>query len=221
MKKLQNPQQEIYNYLVTYTAEHSYPPSVREICHAVGLNSTATVHVHLKNLEQNGLIVRDRSKQRSIQICPVEEPSSASDGSSNDSEASQAHSAANIPLVGNVTAGIPILAVENIEDAFPLPMLLTHGTPSDELFMLRVNGESMLNAGIRNGDIIVVHKDNRCDDGDIVVARVQDENVTVKRFFRESNRVRLQPENDLYAPIYVSYSDVAIAGKVIGLLRSL
>ena len=206
MKKLLNPREEIYQYIVAYAQTHAYPPSVREICEAVGLTSTATVHTHLKKLEQQGLIVRDPSRQRAIRVT---EKSANLPGKNA------------IPLVGHVAAGMPILATENIEDAFPLPDILLHGSTRDEAFMLRVEGESMYNAGIRDGDIIVVQRNCGFDDGDIVVARVQGESATVKRLYREKTRVRLQPENDLFEPIYVPYDELEIVGKVTGLLRSL
>lgn len=208
MKKLSDPQQVILDYMIAYTREHAYPPSVREICAAVGLKSTATVHAHLCNLEKRGLITRDSSKQRAIFINTDNLP-----GSSDDS-----HS---IPLVGHVAAGLPMLAAENIEDAFPLPDVLMHGKEPEEVYMLRVEGESMRDAGIRDGDILVVNHNCACTNGDIVVARVQGESATVKRFYREKNRVRLQPENELFEPIYVALDEVEISGKVIGLLRSI
>ncbi|MEG1523584.1 MAG: transcriptional repressor LexA [Clostridia bacterium] len=208
MKKLTNPQQQIYNFILTYIEDHAFPPSVREICEAVGLKSTATVHVHLKNLEQKGMILRNPNKQRSIQIIS---------GVSCDSFSTPDV----ISLIGHVAAGQPILATENIEDSFPIPSLLLHGKTSDEVYMLRVEGESMLDAGIYNGDILVVNHDCTCDDGDIVVARVHGESATVKRLYREPNRIRLQPENPMFEPIYVSYEEVELAGKVIGLMRTM
>lgn len=220
MKKLSNPQQQIYDFIVSFTDAHSYPPSVREICEAVGLRSTATVHVHLKNLEQRGLIVRDPNKQRSIQVT-VSTPLSDGSESTGAKEEDVKSGKALIPLIGHVAAGLPILAQENIEDAFALPEVLTHGKTKDEIYMLRVEGESMIDAGIRSGDLLVVCCDAHCEDGDIVVARVDGESATVKRFYREPNRIRLQPENALFEPIYVSYENVELAGKVIGLLRSI
>lgn len=208
MKKLADPQQVILDYMISFTEEHAYPPSVREICAAVGLKSTATVHTHLRNLEKRGLITRDPSKQRAVFINTDLLP---------DREVKQ-HS---IPLIGRVAAGIPMLATENIEDAFPLPDMLMHGKEPEEVYMLRVDGESMRDAGIRDGDILVVNHNCSCTNGDIVVARVQGESATVKRFFREKERVRLQPENELFEPIYVSFDDVEISGKVIGLLRTI
>lgn len=211
MKKLTNPRADIYQYIVAYAQTHAYPPSVREICEAVGLTSTATVHVHLKKLEQEGLITRDPSRQRSIRVIET-----------TDKPAPLAAQPENvIPLIGHVAAGLPILATENIEDSFPLPDMLLHGAGRGEVFMLRVEGESMHNAGIHDGDVIVVQRDSGYDNGDIVVARVQDENVTVKRLFRDKTCARLQPENELFEPILVPYDELEIVGKVTGLLRSL
>lgn len=208
MKKLADPQQVILDYMISFTEEHAYPPSVREICAAVGLKSTATVHTHLRNLEKRGLITRDPSKQRAVfintDLLPEREEKQYA-----------------VPLVGRVAAGLPMLAAENIEDAFPLPDVLMHGKEPEEVYMLRVDGESMRDAGIRDGDILVVNHNCNCVNGDIVVARVHGESATVKRFFREKDRVRLQPENDLFEPIYVPYDEVEISGKVIGLLRSI
>ena len=208
MKKLADPQQVILDYMISFTEEHAYPPSVREICAAVGLKSTATVHTHLRNLEKRGLITRDSSKQRAVFINTDQLPVRATKQYA-------------VPLIGRVAAGIPMLASENIEDAFPLPDVLMHGKEPEEVYMLRVDGESMRNAGIRDGDILVVNHNCSCTNGDIVVARVQGESATVKRFFREKDRVRLQPENDLFEPIYVPFDEVEISGKVIGLLRTI
>ncbi len=208
MKKLSDPQQVILDYMISFTEEHSYPPSVREICAAVGLKSTATVHTHLKNLEKRGLITRDPSKQRALLIHTDQLPA-------------QEVKAYAVPLIGHVAAGLPMLAAENIEDAFPLPDVLMHGREPEEVYMLRVEGESMRDAGIRDGDILVVNHNCNCTNGDIVVARVNSETATVKRFFREKECVRLQPENELFEPIYVPFDEVEISGKVIGLLRSI
>ena len=208
MKKLADPQQVILDYMISFTEEHAYPPSVREICAAVGLKSTATVHTHLRNLEKRGLITRDPAKQRAVFINTDQLP---------EKEEKQYK----VPLIGRVAAGLPMLAAENIEDAFPLPDVLMHGKEPEEVYMLRVDGESMRDAGIRDGDILVVNHNCSCTNGDIVVARVQGESATVKRFFREKDRVRLQPENDLFEPIYVPFDEVEISGKVIGLLRTI
>lgn len=209
MNKLSDPQQVILDYMIAFTEEHAYPPSVREICAAVGLKSTATVHTHLRNLEKRGLITRDPSKQRAIIIHTENLP------------ARESKKPYAVPLVGHVAAGIPMLAAENVEDAFPLPDVLMHGREPEEVYMLRVEGESMKDAGIRDGDILVVNHNGAFANGDIVVARVSGESATVKRFFREKDRVRLQPENDLFDPIYVPFEEVEISGKVIGLLRSI
>ncbi len=210
MKKLDDPQQVILDYMISFTEEHAYPPSVREICAAVGLKSTATVHTHLRNLEKRGLITRDPSKQRAVFINTDQLP-----------DRSEKPTPYAVPLVGRVAAGIPMLAAENIEDSFPLPDVLMHGKEPEEVYMLRVDGESMRDAGIRDGDILVVNHNCSCVNGDIVVARVNGESATVKRFFREKDRVRLQPENELFEPIYVEFDEVEISGKVIGLLRSI
>jgi len=206
MKKLSNPQKAIYDFIVAYYEQHSFPPTVREICTAVGLASTSTVHAHLTKLEQKGLILRNPAKQRSLVIA--------------DSQSAQPGMA--VPLVGNVAAGTPILAVENIEEEFLLPPQLLHGASKDEVFLLRVEGSSMIDAGMFNGDYILVHNGLQVQNGDIVVARIQGEHATVKRFFedKENGRVRLQPENAAMQPIYVSYGDVEVVGKVIGLMRS-
>ncbi len=204
MKKLNNPQMAIYDFIVSYYEKNSFPPTVREICTAVGLASTSTVHAHLAKLEQKGLIQRNPTKQRSLVIT---EPQNGAAGIS-------------VPLVGNVAAGTPILAVENIEDEFPLPPQLLHGASKDEVFMLRIEGSSMVDAGMLNGDYILVHNGLQVNNGDIVVARIQGERATVKRFYEEKGRVRLQPENATMQPIYVAYSDVEVVGKVIGLMRS-
>ena len=214
VKKLANPQQEIYQFITDYTADHQYPPSVREICAAVGLKSTATVYTHLKNLEKQGLIFRDAAKKRTMRI--NRETGNLLSPDRTDLPSPQSH----IPLVGSVAAGLPILATENIEEAFPLPAPLLHGNDAQGVFMLRVEGDSMHNAGIFSGDILVVHKGGDFENGDIVVARLQGENATVKRIFREKNRIRLQPENDLFNPIYAPGNEVEVAGKVIGLLRT-
>ena len=193
-------QEQILNCIKQSLKDKGYPPSVRELCLAVGLSSTSTVHSHLNTLEKKGYIRRDPSKPRTIEVLD-EEVNWLSD-----------HVSA-VPIVGKVTAGAPILAVENIEEYFPLPKQLTR---HDETFMLNVKGTSMINAGIHDGDQIIVRKQDSANNGEIVVALIEDE-VTVKRFFKEKNCIRLQPENDSMEPIYCS--DVCILGKVIGLIR--
>lgn len=179
-----------------------YPPSVREIGDAVGLMSSSTVHGHLQTLEDKGYIRRDPVKPRAIEVL---------DNSSDVIE----KKVVQVPIVGRVTAGQPILAQENIEDTFPLPLELIN---DDKVFLLKVRGESMINAGILNGDLILVRQQNTASNGEIVVAMIGDE-ATVKRFFREKTLIRLQPENSLMEPIYSQ--DVAILGKVIGVFRFL
>ena len=185
-------QQEIYEFLKTYTENKGYPPSVREICEAVSLKSTSTVHGHLKRLEKKGLIKRDPTKPRALEIVEM----------------------LNIPIVGKVTAGLPILATENIEDTFSLPLdFIKHDR---ELFMLKVTGDSMINAGIREGDLAIIEQTNAALNGEIVVALIENE-ATIKRFFKEKDSIRLQPENDAMAPIIVD--DCSILGKLVGLFR--
>lgn len=193
-------QQQILDCIKASLKDRGYPPSVRELCSAVGLSSTSTVHSHLNTLEKKGYIRRDPSKPRTIEVLD-EEINWLNDHASP------------VPVVGEVTAGIPILAVENIEEYFPLPHSVTR---QGDTFMLHVKGTSMINAGIFDGDQIIVRKQDTATNGDIVVALIEDE-VTVKRFFKEKNRIRLQPENDTMQPIFAK--DVQIVGKVIGLVR--
>lgn len=193
-------QQQILDCIKKSLKEKGYPPSVRELCLAVGLSSTSTVHSHLNTLERKGFIRRDPSKPRTIEVL--------------DEEADWLEEHVNaVPILGKVTAGIPILAVENIEDYFPLPKQIAR---QDETFILHVKGTSMINAGIMDGDQIIVRKQSEAHNGEIVVAMIEEE-VTVKRFFKEKDRIRLQPENDSMDPIYAQ--EVQILGKVIGLLR--
>jgi len=198
--KITEKQQEILDYMKTQIINRGFPPSVREICEAVNLKSTSSVHSHLESLEKNGYIRRDPSKPRAIEIV-------------DDCYNLTRRELVNVPMVGTVTAGQPILAVENIEGYFPIPM---EYMPNHETFMLRVKGESMINAGIFDGDQILVQKQNTANNGDFVVALI-DDSVTVKTFYKENGYFRLQPENDTMDPIIVN--DVAILGKVIGLFR--
>ena len=193
-------QQQILDCIKKSLKEKGYPPSVRELCLAVGLSSTSTVHSHLNTLERKGFIRRDPSKPRTIEVL--------------DEEADWLEEHVNaVPILGKVTAGVPILAVENIEDYFPLPKQIAR---QDETFILHVKGTSMINAGIMDGDQIIVRKQSEAHNGEIVVAMIEEE-VTVKRFFKEKDRIRLQPENDSMDPIYAQ--EIQILGKVIGLLR--
>lgn len=193
-------QTEIYEFLKSYTENKGYPPSVREICEAVSLRSTSTVHGHLKRLEKKGMIKRDPSKPRALEIAELSNPKKEM---------------INIPIVGKITAGLPILATENIEDTFPLPLdFIKHDR---ELFMLRVSGESMVNVGIRDNDFAIIESSQTAINGDIVVALI-DDSATIKRFFKENDYIRLQPENDNMDPIRVD--DCKILGKLVGIFRS-
>jgi repressor LexA len=197
-------QQEIFDFIKRYSARHGYPPTVRDIGKAVGLASSSTVHQHLANLERIGLLKRDPSKPRAIELF--------------DRAAQELRKVVRpdgLPLLGAVAAGQPILAEENIEEYVSVPAA-AGGT--DGAYLLRVRGESMKNAGIIEGDLVVVRPQESADDGDIVVALVG-EDATVKRYFRERDHVRLQPENDDMEPI--SSREVHVLGKVVGLMRSL
>lgn len=207
MKKLGKSQQAVYNYIRKYIQENSIPPTVREICAAVNLKSTSTVHMHLKNLAQMGLIKQNPSMQRSITLCELPDKQGMTEV------------CRELPLIGAVAAGQPILAVENIQEYISLPASLLHGAKADEAFMLRINGESMIGAGIQDGDLIVVHSGLKAENGDIVIARVREDSATVKRIFFEQDKIRLQPENPSMEPIYANYEDVVIAGKVVSLFR--
>lgn len=202
MKELKNKQLEIYEFVKNEVKSKGYPPSVREICNAVNLNSTSTVHGHLNRLEKKGYIKRDPNKPRAIEILDPDFYNDRKD-------------LTYVPIVGKITAGEPILAVENIEDYFPVPNCYIH---SDNVFMLSVTGTSMIEAGIFDKDLILVKQQNNADNGDIVVALI-DDSATVKRFFKENNHYRLQPENSSMMPIIVN--EVSILGKVIGLFRKL
>ncbi len=198
--KISAKQQEILEYIKETILKKGYPPAVREICEAVSLKTTSSVHSHLETLEENGYIRRDPTKPRAIEIL-------------DDHFNLTRREVANIPLIGSVAAGQPILAQENIENYFPVPVDLI---PNQETFILKVKGESMINAGILDGDHIIVAQQETADNGDIVVALL-DDSATVKRFYREDSQIRLQPENDAMDPIYAT--DVQILGKVVGLLR--
>ena len=203
-------QQEIWQFLVEYVDGHGYPPTVREIGEAVGLASPSTVHAHLANLERAGLLRRDPTKPRALELVghrrveapPVEE-----------------RGVARLPLLGQIAAGGPLLAEENVEDEIAVPEPLFGSAD----FLLRVTGESMIQAGILDGDVLVVRRQRDASNGDVVVALVGDDEsadeATVKTFYREHGRVRLQPENDALEPIYADH--VQILGKVVGVCRSL
>ena len=198
--KISAKQQEILEYIKETILKKGYPPSVREICEAVHLKSTSSVHSHLETLEENGYIRRDPTKPRTIEIL-------------DDNFNLTRREMVNIPVLGTVAAGQPILAQENIENYFPIPAELL---PNQQTFMLRVKGDSMINAGIFNGDQIIVAQQETAENGEIVVALL-DDSATVKRFFKENGHFRLQPENDFMDPIIVK--EVSILGKVIGVIR--
>ncbi len=194
MKPLTKSQQKVYDYILS-CAQDSRIPSVREICAATGLKSTSTVHLHLKTLEEKGLIEREKGFNRCIKL-------------SGDEKSTR------VPVLGRVTAGVPILAVEEIECYIPVSESVRRGR---ELFALRVVGESMLGAGIYDGDIVIVHRTPVASNGEIVVAMIEDE-ATVKRFYKENGHFRLQPENDAFAPIITD--EVVLLGKVVALYRT-
>ena len=198
--KISNKQREILEYIKQEILNKGYPPAVREICEAVDLKSTSSVHSHLETLEKNGYIRRDPTKPRAIEII-------------DDNFNLTRREVVNVPILGNVAAGQPLLAVENIESYFPIP---AEFMPNAETFMLNVKGESMINVGIYDGDQILVEKQSTARNGDIVVALV-DDSATVKTFYKEKNHIRLQPENDTMDPIIVE--DCAILGKVFGVFR--
>ena len=197
MAEINKTQKQIYEYLMERSQVSKVPPSVREIAAAVGLKSTSSVQANLDALEKAGYIERDPMLKRSIRVCSEEQDDYM-----------------RVPLIGTVTAGAPILAVEQIEGYIPY---IQRGSQDKPLFALKVRGESMLNAGILSGDIVIVEKTPAADNGDMVVALVEDE-ATVKTFYKEKGYFRLQPENDAYEPILVK--EVVILGKVVGLIRN-
>lgn len=199
--RITDKQSEILEFIKKEIMAHGYPPTVREIGEAVKLKSTSSVHLHLENLEKNGFIRRDPTKPRAIEI--VDETFYNV----------QRREMAQVPIVGNVAAGMPILAEENVEEYFPIPV---DYLPNEETFFLHVKGESMINIGIYDGDLVLVKRQNTAANGEIVVALVED-SATVKRFYKEDGHYRLQPENDYMSPIIVEHADVL--GKVIGLVR--
>ena len=197
--EVSDKQLEIYEFLKIYTENKGYPPSVREICEAVNLRSTSTVHGYLKKLEKKALIKRDPTKPRALEIIEI---------------SNSKKEMLNIPIIGKVTAGAPILATENIEDTFPIPIdYIKH---NDELYILKVTGNSMINAGINDGDYAIIEKSPTANNGDIVVALIENE-ATIKTFYKEKDHIRLQPENDALEPIISK--DAKILGKVSGVFR--
>lgn len=198
--KISKKQQEILEYIKSQILERGFPPAVREICEAVNLKSTSSVHSHLETLEKNGYIRRDPTKPRAIEIL-------------DDNFNLTRREMVNVPIIGQVAAGQPILAEQNIEDYFPIPV---ERMPNKQTFLLKVKGESMINAGILDGDLVLVQEEKTASNGDMVVALI-DDGATVKTFYKEEGVIRLQPENDFMDPIIVQ--DVSILGKVIGVMR--
>ncbi|AMY04866.1 transcriptional repressor LexA [Staphylococcus condimenti] len=207
MTELTKRQSEIYEYIKTVVHTKGYPPSVREIGEAVGLASSSTVHGHLSRLESKGYIRRDPTKPRAIEIV-----------SDQLEENAEMEGTIHVPVIGKVTAGVPITAVENIEEYFPLPEHLT-STHNSDIFILNVVGDSMIEAGILDGDKVIVRSQTIAENGDIIVAMTEDDEATVKRFYKEKHRYRLQPENSTMDPIYLEH--VTVLGKVVGLFREL
>lgn len=204
MTKLSKRQQMILDYIKNQVHSKGYPPSVREIAEAVGLASSSTVHGHLSRIESKGYIRRDPTKPRAIEVL----------NKTIDSNIPR-NKARYAPVIGKVTAGIPITAVENIEEFIPLPS--NNAGPDDNLFVLVVEGESMIEAGILDGDMVIVKQQNTAENGEIVVAMTEDDEATVKRFFKEKDHIRLQPENAMMEPLLLK--NITILGKVIGLYR--
>lgn len=207
MTKLSSRQLAILEFIRSEVKDKGYPPSVREIGEAVGLASSSTVHGHLDRLEKKGHIRRDPTKPRAIELLGEDEDATLSEF---------AHSITRVPLIGKVTAGSPILATENIEDYFPLP---NHYVGDFNVFMLQIVGESMIEAGIYDGDYVIVRQQSTASNGDIVVAMTEEDEATVKRFYKERDHFRLQPENSSMEPIRLQH--VTILGKVTGLFREI
>ena len=199
--KLTKRQEEIFDFIKRHSARHGYPPTVRDIGRAIGLTSSSTVHAHLSNLEKAGLLRRDPTKPRAIELLV--------------DKAKQAMLPTGLPLVGRVTAGAPVLAEENVEEYVDVPPI---AGGQDGEFLLRVSGESMKDAAILDGDLVVVRRQQTAENGEIVVALVGDDEATVKRFFKERDHVRLQPENDSMEPI--RSKEVQVLGRVVGVCRT-
>lgn len=204
--KISAKQQEILDFIKSEIINRGYPPAVRDICEAVHLKSTSSVHSHLETLEKNGFIRKDPTKPRAIEILDDEFNLSRKEMVS-------------IPVVGTVAAGMPILATENIDNYIPMPSEMLPNASNHKFFILNVKGDSMINCGILNGDQIIVEQKETASNGEIIVALV-DDSATVKRFYREADYIRLQPENDTMDPIIIpAEQEVSILGKVVGLMR--
>lgn len=200
---------EILDFILDQQNKQGYPPTVREICLAVGLSSTATIHARLKKLEKHGYLVKQSSKNRSIKVVNYKNADAPQINYVQDDYLT-------VPVYGKVTAGQPITAIEDVSETFPLPMSFAK---NKDLFMLRVQGESMINAAILDGDLIIVEKTSTARNGEIVVALIDKENATIKTFYKENGHYRLQPENDTMDPIIVN--EVEILGKVVGIFRKM
>ena len=209
MASLSAKDYEILDFIKEELIKNGFPPSVREICDKVGLKSTATIHARLRKLEEHGKIIRDSAKNRSIKVIGIEENQPKKIEYVDDKYI-------DIPIYGDIAAGQPITAIDDIRDTFPLPI---NFAKNKDLFMLKVSGESMINAAILDGDMIIVSKQNTANNGEIVVALIDNENATVKTFYKEKGHIRLQPENDTMEPIIVD--EVKILGKVVGIFRKL
>ena len=214
-RKITKRQQQIYDFIRSYQTEKGYPPSVREMAAAVGLSSPSTVHAHLSALEAHGLIKRDKTKPRALEVFEQEGNPDNNLDISQKSPVPEMRGVVSLPLVGRVAAGMPILAEQNIEDTFTIPTEIASDSSS---FILEVHGNSMINVGIYNGDYIIVRDQPSAMNGDIVVAMI-DGSATVKTFYKERGRVRLQPENDAMEPIFAD--NPTILGKVVALMRRL
>jgi repressor LexA len=213
-KKLNDKQQQILDFVNRQVEEKGYPPSVREICSAVGFRSTSTVHGYLEKLEKNGLILKDPTKPRALRVVGSGKKTQPRENAASPKDYYSRREMVDIPIVGKVTAGMPILAVENIEDTFPLPLDFVQNSTA---FMLKVQGDSMVEAGILDKDLVLVKQQSTAVNGEIVVALIGDE-ATVKTFYKEKGYVRLQPENQYMEPIIVK-ENLSILGKVIGVFR--
>ncbi|HLR73487.1 MAG TPA: transcriptional repressor LexA [Pseudogracilibacillus sp.] len=205
MQKLSKRQQMIYDFICNEVELKGYPPSVREIAEAVGLASSSTVHGHLARIESKGYIRRNPTKPRAIEILDESYTEITKDN------------ALYVPVIGKVTAGVPVTAVENVEEYTPIPSSTAHS--DDQLFILIIEGDSMINAGILDGDKVVVKRQTTANNGDIIVALTDEDEATVKRFYKETDHIRLQPENDTMEPILLD--NVSILGKIVGLYRTM
>ena len=205
MEKLTSRQEDVLNYVKSYIVSHGYPPTVREIGKALEISSPATIHAHLKNLEKKGFIRKDNSKNRAIELLVENEFKIENED------------VTKVPLLGKITAGSPIEAIEMPDEYFSLPSYLL--PKGKEVFTLKVSGESMINAGIFDGDIVIVERQNTARNGEIIVAMTDENEVTLKTFYKEKDHIRLQPENDTMDPIILN--NITILGKAIGLYRKI